>query len=61
MSIPHNYVTDEIAIYTYQSLNDEELISELFYEILPFSEHQFKHFDVRFRTTVLMSLRAPKL
>ena len=45
MSIPHSYIYDEETFFSYQSFNDEELLSEMCLDLLPVWEYKFKYFD----------------
>ena len=45
MSIPHSYIYEEVAFYSYQFLNYKELLSELFLDLLLVLDYKFKYFD----------------
>ena len=45
MSIPHSYIYDKEALCSYQSFNDEDLLSELCLDLLPVWDYKFKYFD----------------
>ena len=42
-------------------MNDEEILSELCFEVLPFSEYQFKYFDVCLSHDRFNEVTSPKV